>query len=877
MESGQNKLCAVASPDDLSSERTASRLSADSVAKAAPAVCYHCGERCGDRRFSRGEKVFCCNGCLTVHDLLAENGLGHFYELNQNPGLRRREISREEFGYLDTPAVRQRLLDFDDGKTSRVTFRIPAIHCVACVWLLENLFRLHPGIGLARVNFTRRELAITFLPERIGLSEVVALLVSIGYEPSLTLGELDPRSHDPLARRRWLQVGVAGFAFGNIMLFSLPRYFGSPEASLQITFGCLSLILALPVLLFSASDFWKAAWASIGRRTVTLDLPIALGVAALYSQSAWEILTGRGGGYLDSLTGLVFFLLCGRAFQRKIHDRLAFDRDYKSFFPLSATRIVDALSANGPETAGKRARQRAESVSISELRIGDRLFVRHGELIPADAVLLSGEALIDYSFVTGEAAPIRKCPGEYLYAGGKQTGAAIEIRTVKNVSQGYLSSLWNDDAFAKTGDDSVSSVTNRYSRWFIRAVLLAAAGAALFWTFAGDWPRGLKAFTSVLIVACPCALALAAPFALGTALRWLARAKIFVKNILVLERLARVDTIVFDKTGTLTTTADCFATFTGPALSPAEAECVNSLARHSTHPLAQPIAASLATGKNLPVDRFREIAGSGVEGTVAGRHLRLGSWSWLAENGIAIPPRTDSDGGQVWLAIDGEFRGAFVVSACVRAELTALLPRLQQRFDTVLLSGDHDGSRPQWKGLFRDDQLYFNQTPAGKLEFVRKLQAMGKTVAMVGDGLNDAGALRQSDVGIAVVAETGVFSPTSDVIIEAAQLGRLTQVFQLAKTSTRIVWLCLGISALYNVVGVGIAAGGWLSPVICALLMPLSSVSVVFIACAAATWAARHLQRPVEVRKPRENEGAEENRNAFPSSFAIRPSSFLKP
>ena len=509
--------------------------------RSEAAACFHCGEPCYDPSLTKEGNAFCCRGCLFVHDLLAESGLGQFYELNSHPGVRiRQQAKRQQWAYLDDPALQQRLLDFTDGKVSRVTFQIPAIHCVACVWLLENLFRLHPGIGRSQVNFPRREAAITFAPEKIALSELVGLLASIGYEPVLTLGELEKRKGDPARKRQWLQVGIAAFAFGNIMLLSLPLYLGLDSFSgplFRVIFGYLSLALAAPVVFYSASDYWRSAGLSLRQRVLTLDVPIAVGLAALYAQSAYEIVLGRGPGYLDSLAGLVFFLLCGRVFQQKTHDRIAFDRDFKCFFPLSVTRKT---------AAGE------ESVAISNLNVGDRLLLRNSELIPADARLVGGPACIDYSFVTGEAEPVAKAAGDYLYAGGRQMGGVIQVETVKAVSQSHLVSLWNDEAFQKDRESTLNTLTNRISRWFTLGVIVIAVGAGVFWLAQGDSARAVKAFISVLIVACPCALALSAPFTLGTAQRLLARVQVFLKNGLVLERMAQVEAIVFDKTGTLT-------------------------------------------------------------------------------------------------------------------------------------------------------------------------------------------------------------------------------------------------------------------------------------------------------------------------------------
>jgi Cu+-exporting ATPase len=457
--------------------------------------CFHCGEPCLDSSFARGEKAFCCNGCLVVHDLLAENGLEHFYALNRHPGVRMRQADRRErWAFLDEPVLQRQLLDFTDGQSSRVTFHVPAIHCIACLWLLENLFRLHPGIKQSQVNFPRREVSIHFAVEKIKFSELVALLASIGYEPALTLKELEERKADPARKRRWIQIGLAGFAFGNIMLFSLPRYLGLDSFSgalFERVFGYLSLVLAAPVVIYSASDYWKSALLSVRQRMLTLDVPIALGLAAIYGQSAFEIFTRAGEGYCDSLTGLIFFLLCGRAFQQKTHERIAFDRDYKSFFPLSVTRKTERRSPDRPvgvkvKSESNRAEREfgvpiEESISLSQLQVGDRIVLRNGELIPADAKLMRGAALIDYSFVTGESEPVAKSEGDYLYAGGKQTGGAIEVEIVKAVSQSYLMSLWNHETFQKNRDDNLNSLTNLYSRRFTLIVVAVAIGAALFW------------------------------------------------------------------------------------------------------------------------------------------------------------------------------------------------------------------------------------------------------------------------------------------------------------------------------------------------------------------------------------------------------------
>jgi Cu+-exporting ATPase len=777
-----------------------------------------------------GDRSFCCSGCRIVYELLTASGLGQYYDLAPAAGSRMTTAPADGlYRYLDDPAVRERLVDYSDARTTRVTFRIPVIHCIACVWLLENLFRLKPGLGRSRVNFPRKEVSVAFDPGQVALSEVAALLASLGYEPELKLSALDKPSHDRARRRLHLQIGLAGFAFGNIMLFSISSYLGLDSVNgpgFRRLMGYLSLALATPVFLYSAADYWRTAFLSFRRRFVTIDVPIALGLVAIFAQSLFEVLSGRGEGYFDSLTGLIFFLLCGRLFQHITYDRLAFDRDYRSFFPLSVVRL-----APGGE----------ERIALSRLEVGDRLALRHGDLIPADATLLSGTALVDYSFVTGESDPAAKSAGDHLYAGGRQIGGRIEIQTVKAVSQSYLTSLWNQEAFRKEKRDSLDTLTNRYSKRFTGVIMAVAVGAAVFW-FPTDPGRALKAFTSVLIVACPCALALAAPFTLGTVQRWLARGGCFLKNGNLLESLATVDSVVFDKTGTLTLSSAGSVRLEGGVLSEAETQAVVSLARQSNHPNAVRIGRLSDRGADgtAPVESFVEVPGCGIEGRVNGLQVRLGSASWLQARGVSVAPALAPMAGCVHIAIEGAHRGCYRLTSVLRPQVAGMIERIKARCRVTLLSGDQPRERARFEALFGDGvPLHFNQGPGDKLAFVRGLQSEGRTVMMVGDGLNDAGALQQSDVGVAVVEEVGAFSPASDVILDGRGVVQLSNLLDYSRAAVRIVRLSFLLSTLYNIVGISIAARGLLAPITCAILMPLSSASVVAFACGLATWSAR--------------------------------------
>jgi len=806
------------------------------------AACFHCGEPCPDGAYRLDTKLFCCLGCQTVYSLLRENGLEQFYQLQTALGTRvRAAATAARWAFLDDPLVREQLLDYADSTRAKVTFHLPAIHCIACVWLLENLFKLKPGVGHSQVNFSRREVAITFAPNQIKLGELAALLESIGYRPELTLGETQRKPVSTLQKQEWLQIGFAGFAFGNIMLMSLPFYFGLDRQNgpwFEHMASWLGLAFGLPVVTFCASYYWRAAWFSLRHRTLTMEVPIVLGLTAIYGRSIFEVATQRGPGYGDSLCGLVFFLLCGRLFQKITYERLTFDRDYMGFFPLSVVR----------KTAGGEA-----TVAISRLQTGDHLVLRNGELLPADSRLVEGQACLDYSFVTGESEPVACKVGDHLYAGGRQVGGAIEVETVKPVAQSYLATLWDNEAFRKPRDNDLDSLTNRYSKHFTRLVIGVALGAAAYWLFV-DATKALRVFTSVLIVACPCALALAAPLTHGTSQRVLARRNIFLKNALVLERMASLDTIVFDKTGTLTAAQTGSVEFHGfgdgvPAaeLSANEARWIGSLTRLSTHPNSVRIAKSLDSAV-LPVVGFAETPGCGIEGQVGGRTIVIGSLAWLQQRGnncannLAGNPSSPQTalsnlGSCVGVAIDGRYRGNFLLKHTLRKEVTRLIEKIGGRFQLALLSGDNEREAARFKDLFGDTAcLRFNQSPIDKLNFVRELQRQGHRVMMVGDGLNDAGALRQADVGVAVVEQIGVFSPASDVILDAEQLPRLAEVLKLSRQSACVVRAGFGISAVYNLVGVSIAAAGFLAPIVCAILMPLSSATVVAFTCLTTAW-----------------------------------------
>lgn len=807
-------------------------ISSAKILSAERTACFHCGLPCPDDRFRIEDKLFCCRGCEAVYRLLSENQLCDYYELNARPGISLQDSPQQaQFAFLDDRDTQLKLMNFSDGKTGRITFSLPQIHCSSCIWLLENLHRINSGIQRSQTDFIRKTVSLQFDEEKISLRETAELLSHLGYTPALSLQSLSGEKEVTAGNERlYMQLGVAGFAFGNIMLMSFPEYFGLEglfNDGFRRFFGFLNLLLAVPVLLFSAKDYLTSAWHGLRHRHINIDVPLSLGMLALFARSVYEILSGTGAGYMDSFTGLIFFLLLGRLFQQKSYQQLAFDRDYTSFFPVSVTALRE---------------DKEVSIPLSRLTVGQRIIIRNRELIPADAVLISGNAEIDYSFVTGESQPVRRSEGEHIFAGGRQSGAAIIVEVIKPVSQSYLTRLWADETFNNDTRQPITAFANTAARYFTLAILVIAAATALYWL--PSFPStAINAFTAVLIIACPCALALSAPFTFGNVMRLLGRHGFFLRQAESVEILAAIRNIIFDKTGTLTLAQPGEIVFQAadqqPELSDDEKALIGTITHHSSHPYSQQISASLPQAQDLVVENFAELEHQGIYGDINHRHLRLGTFRFASPGeSFTVEP----EGSLVHLSIDNIYRGFFVLRQPLRTGLAALIKKLQQHYRLALLSGDGPSARQRFRELFGNNtRLHFRQSPHDKLAFVKRWQAEHGLTMMIGDGLNDAGALRQSDAGISVADNLNNFTPASDAILAGSAFDKLPDFLRFSQIARRIIYFNLAISILYNIVGLTFAVTGQLSPVICAILMPLSSITVIASSTGLTHWFAWRL------------------------------------
>ncbi len=787
------------------------------------ALCYHCQQPCADETILADSHAFCCNGCLTVYELLKENNLCNYY--NFKDGERIQPNSQDfgnRFAYLDDTEAISSLFRFRSESKAIVQLDLPQMHCSSCVWLLEHLYRLNEGVQSSRVNFMDKEITLEFDPAKTSIRKLVELLTTLGYEPHIQLDSLSTPKKSP-HRMRIYRIALTGFCFGNIMMLAFPEYFHIAEQgddSLKSTFSYLSLALSIPALIFGGGEFFASAWRGIQSRYLNIDIPLALSLTLTFGRSLYEIGTGAGNGYLDSMTGIIFFMLIGRYFQDLTHHRIQFDRDYTSFFPIS----VSIKTSDNSET----------TIPLTKLTLGDTIIARSNELIPADSVLRSAQATIDYSFVTGESQPVHIRKGELIYAGGRIIGISTECEVVKEVAQSYLTGLWNKENYHSKEEQT--TWIDRLAKHFTLALLIMSAGAFLFW-LPTDTSRAFDALTTVLIVACPCALLLSATFTHGTMLRIFSKNGMYFKNAATIDKLTKANHFVLDKTGTLTR-REATIHYHGDTLSSEELESIRCIAAQSNHPMSRLLSEHLHEHKSaLSVSHFEETPGQGLEGECGNVKVRLGNREYCGAQSA-----TTIDNTAVHVRIHEKYKGHFTFQFSLRDNAFESINALRNQGTLSLVSGDttHDHMRMQ-QLLGQEASIYFNQMPSDKLQHVHELQAKGKNVAMIGDGLNDAGALLQSDCGIAISDNSNNFSPACDIILRADSFSKMPELLALARRSNLVIQLSFIISLLYNIIGVGLAVQGSMEPVIAAILMPVSTITIILFTTGSSRFFASKL------------------------------------
>lgn len=788
--------------------------------------CHHCGASCELGAIEFDTYQFCCEGCKLVYELLKNNNLCDYYSLEQHPGLQQiKSNTKEKFAYLEDPQVQQKLIQFTDQTISLIEFYLPNVHCSSCMWLIEHLNRLDKGVIESRLNFGKKTVQIKYLNAETTIRKIVSLLSTIGYEPYISLEDISDKEikNKILDKSKIFKLGIAGFCFGNIMMMSFPEYLSDSISTIEqhytSLFRYINLLLSLPVFFYSASEFFITAWKGIQQRFLNIDAPIALAILITFTRSVYEILNQTGAGYLDSMSGIVFFMLVGRVLQERTQSSISFHRNYTSYFPISVTIITDT------ETSTKE---------VSALNAGDCILLHAEEIVPADCIVKKGTAYIDYSFVSGESNPVRIKEKEIVYAGGKQINESVVLEVVKPIEQSYLTSLWNHFSFSKNKEEEnkKNSFIPILSNYFSSILFTIAIITAIYWYFVNP-SLILPSVSAVLIVACPCALLLTSTFTNGIMMKLLSDHGLYLRDASVIEQLSKTNHIVFDKTGTLTHGHYLELISEFAPLNKDQKLWIYNVAQASQHPMAKALCTYLGKQEIIPISHWTEVIGAGIMATVAGKIIQIGSREFTSAK------QTEKT-GNLWISIDGVTVAVFESKSQLRSSLPQLFNRLKKRFQFSLLSGDTEKDKTLMQCVFpKEAVLQFGQKPLDKLHFIESLQTKGMKVLMIGDGLNDAGALQQSNVGITLSENINNFSPSCDAILDAKQFGQLPNLIKLATFSNTIIAITFFVSILYNIIGIGFSVQGKLNPMIAAILMPTSTISIILLTTGLSYWGAK--------------------------------------
>lgn len=777
--------------------------------------CYHCGDSC-DVPIILNDKNFCCAGCKTVYEILHDNKLENFYDISSQPGVKVDPNQQNYYDFLELEDVRKKYLFFENEDIKKVVFFLPQIHCNSCIWLLENMPKLYLGVHNAEVNFTDKTVQFT-LGREMNIIDFALFLQKLGYAPDFSERKKEKRKNKDLI----IKIGVAGFCFGNIMLMAFPEYLGMKDSDdFRPLFLKISFFLSLPVVFYSGWDYFRNSYFGLKNKVFNMDLPIVLGLLTLFFRSSYELFIYTGQAYFDSLSGLIFFLLIGKWYQEKTYNHLNFKRDTLSFFPIAV------LKKEGNTFTPHK---------IATLEKGDIIKIRNKELIPCDAIVSSGTAAIDYSFVTGESATEYPQKGSNVFAGGKQIGEEVLLKVIKNTDESYLTALWNSTAKnKKQKENRLTLLSNNLSKYFTIFILLLSIATATYWFFVNPsyiW----RSVSAVLIVACPCALALSLPFTYGNAQSLLAKSNFFVRKMDLIDGVQEITDVVFDKTGTLSNSNKTELKING-SLERTEVNCIYSAVVNSIHPLSINLKHYLEENFNpslVKIDGFSDLVGMGLSFYYNGDVYKIGSKHFTKqlskiEEGIFVTKNE-------------EFLVYFDVKHAYRKHLKESLCQLNEEFRIHVLTGDNNRDQHFLLTEYGIVDALFYQSPSDKLHYVKKLQSEGKKVMMIGDGINDSVALAESDFGIAIANKSHSFTPASDAILEAKSFHLLPKFLRFAKWSKVIVITSFILSFLYNVIGLFIAVQGIFAPVFAAILMPLSSISVVLFTTLSTSFLANKL------------------------------------
>ncbi|MBK7024328.1 MAG: cadmium-translocating P-type ATPase [Sulfuritalea sp.] len=797
--------------------------------------CYHCGlpiptgldlavEIGGQRR------QMCCAGCQAVALAIVANGLADYYRHRDAMPESPREALPQivaDFALFDHPDVQKNFVRRAEGAAGEheqeAALILEGITCAACVWLNESHVRRQPGVTSIDINYTTRRARVRWDERVTKLSAILEAIAAIGYRAHpYDVGRSEELAQKERKAALW-RLFVAGFGMMQVMMYAVPVYLadGDMTPDIEQLMRWASLILTVPVILYSAAPFFVSAWRDLKLHRVGMDVPVALGVGAAFAASVWATLIAAGEVYFDSVTMFVFFLLSGRYLEMMARQKAA--RSVETLaraIPAFATRL-----AAWPDTAGER-------VAVVELRVGDVVQIRPGETVPADGCVLDGESAADESLLTGESRPVPKRAGDALIGGSVNTASPLVMRVERVGEATRVAAIQRLMERAAAEKPRLVEMADRVAGRFVIALLVLAVVTAVAWWWI-DPSRALWIFVAVLVVSCPCALSLATPAALTVATGALAARGVLVTRGHAIEALARADRFIFDKTGTLTVgqmdlvEVNPVRGEAGFALSTAAA-----LERGSEHPIARALTAG-GTDAGVAASAVRATTGAGVEGLIDGRPWRLGRPEFVAAmHGLAVPLELESKvgAGDTVIALgnaDG-WQAFFRLSDSLRSEASAMTAGLSAAgIKLSIFSGDATAAAARVGAALGIADARGGLSPEDKHAALKALQDAGETVAMVGDGVNDAPVLARAQVSIAMGGGADLARANADVVLLGNDLLALPAGLALARRTVRIVKQNLVWAFAYNFLAIPLAMAGWVTPWMAGIGMSASSLLVV--------------------------------------------------
>ena len=767
----------------------------------------------------------CCHGCEAVAEAIVAAGLTDFYRHRTAPSRRAEDLIPEQLRGLelyDRPDLQKSFVRAEGEHVREAALILEGIVCAACVWLNERHVNRLPGVLEFRVNYSTHRARLRWDEQHIKLSDILAAIAAIGY----VAHPFDPNRQEALQKRErsvaLRRLAVAGLGSMQVMMLAVGLYVGDYQGMedwIREFLRWICLILAVPVVTYSAQSFYQGAWRDLRRRQLGMDVPVALAILAAFLASVWHTWKGSGEIYYDSVTMFVFFLLTGRFLEMTARHR--------------AAQISEALVRMLPATATRlNAANEEEIVPIAELAPGDRVLVRPGETLPADGRIIEGASSVDESLLTGESLPLPRQVGEALIGGAVNVDSPLVMRVEKVGADTVLSAISRLLDRAQSEKPRLALLADRIAGGFVAALLIVAAVVLAAWWSLSDFDTAFRITLSVLVVTCPCALSLATPTAIVAATGALTRIGLLTTRGHALETLARATHVIFDKTGTLT--------FGRPQVAAVETvgglearrglALAAALERGSEHPVGRALAE--AAGEMIPLATdVHNTPGSGIEGWIEGRRYRVGRPEFVAAlSQSAVSGRDDLDAASTWVALGDEtgLLAWFQLTDTLRPGAAAAVKALQARGLTVeLLSGDRPDAVAHIAREVGIATATGGLSPQDKLDRLRELQRQGAVAAMVGDGVNDAPVLAAAQVSLAMGSGTQLAHATADMILLSEKLECLVNGVDMARRTLTIMRENFAWAIGYNLIALPLAAGGWLTPWMSAIGMSGSSLLVV--------------------------------------------------